>query len=319
MVTYRSSGVNIDAGNLLVKKIKKHLKGIGGFAGLFPISVGGKKAYLVGSVDGVGTKLKLAFRFNMHDGVGIDLVAMNVNDLICCGAKPLFFLDYYGTGKLNVNQAEKVIKGIMKGCAQGECALLGGETAEMPGFYKPGEYDLAGFAVGMLDKKEIIDNKSIKPGNLVVGLPSSGPHSNGYSLIRKVLKGALLSKHRKALLKPTRIYVKDINKLKKSGVKIKGLCHITGGGFYDNIPRILPKGCSVRVYSRNWKVPEVFKLIQREGGISSKEMYRVLNMGIGMVAVIDYSSFKKFAKVLPGARLIGEVIKGDRKVIIEGI
>lgn len=318
-ITYEEAGVNIDAGNELVKRIKKMAPAIGGFSGLFPLA--GTKFHLVSSTDGVGTKLKLAFLLNKHDTVGIDLVAMNVNDLICCGAKPLFFLDYFACGKLDVGLAESVIKGIMAGCKQASSSLLGGETAEMPGFYKPGEYDLAGFAVGVVEKGKEITGKKIKQGDVLIGLPSSGPHSNGYSLIRKVFSESELKKYGKELLEPTRIYVKEITALlssvrKKDINSISAIAHITGGGFYDNIERLLPEKCHVIIKKSSWKVPEIFNIIQKKGDVSEKEMYRTLNMGIGMVLIVRPEYAEKVKKALKGSVILGVIEKGTRGVEI---
>jgi phosphoribosylformylglycinamidine cyclo-ligase len=314
VITYAKAGVNIDAGNELVKRLKKKLPKIGGFGGAFPLA--GTKYNLVSSTDGVGTKLKLAFLLNKHDTVGIDLVAMNVNDIICCGAKPLFFLDYFACGKLDVNQAEKVISGIKKGCDISGCSLIGGETAEMPGFYPPGEYDLAGFAVGSLEKGKEITGKNIKPGDIVIGLPSSGPHSNGYSLIRKVFSDSELKKYGKQLLAPTRIYVKEILSLLTPYhlPLITGIAHITGGSFYDKIGRIVPEGCRVMIEKVSWKVPEVFRLVQKKGNVPDKEIYRTLNMGIGMAVIVRPGFAKKALKLLKGSIIIGSVIKGQQGV-----
>lgn len=313
-INYKKSGVNIDKGNELVRRIKKSLPSIGGFSGIFPFKH--TKFNLVGSCDGVGTKLKLAFLLNKHDTIGIDLVAMNVNDLICCGAKPLFFLDYFACGQLNVDTAEHVIKGILKGCEQAGCTLLGGETAEMPGFYAKGEYDLAGFAVGSVERGRRITGKKIKPGDVLIGLPSSGPHSNGYSLIRKVLSESELRKYSKELLAPTRIYVKDI--LRLFGVfnisLFSGISHITGGGFYDNIERLLPKNTNAMIDKSTWEVPEIFKLIKSKGKISKKEMYRTFNMGIGMVLICDRKRAYNINQMLKGSRMIGAIVRGKGKV-----
>lgn len=316
-ITYKQSGVNIDAGNELVRRIKKKLPVIGGFGGLFPLA--GTKYSLVSSTDGVGTKLKLAFMLNKHNTVGIDLVGMNVNDLICCGAKPIFFLDYFACGKLDVNSAEQVISGIIKGCELADCKLIGGETAEMPGFYPPGEYDLAGFSVGTLKKGREISGRNIKPGDVVIGLPSSGPHSNGYSLIRKVLSKADIRKYSKELLAPTRIYVKEIMGL-LSSIKgkpseiVHGIAHITGGSFYDKIERVLPDNCRVVIDKNAWEVPEIFKLVQKKGKIADKEIYRVLNMGIGMVLIVKQSAAPKVLKSLKGSKEIGFVVKHKKGV-----
>ncbi len=316
MITYAKSGVNIDAGNELVKRIKKKLPKIGGFGGSFPLA--GTKYNLVSSTDGVGTKLKLAFLLGKHDTVGIDLVAMNVNDIICCGAKPLFFLDYFACGKLDVNLAEKVISGIKKGCDISGCALIGGETAEMPGFYPTGEYDLAGFAVGSLEKGKEITGKNMRPGDIVIGIPSSGPHSNGYSLIRKVFSNKELKKYAKELLAPTRIYVKDILSL-LSAIRyplnaITGIAHITGGSFYDKIGRIVPEGCRVVIEKNSWKVPKIFKIVQQKGNVPEKEIYRTLNMGIGMAVIVRPAVSGRVLKCLKGSKIIGRVIKGVKGV-----
>jgi phosphoribosylformylglycinamidine cyclo-ligase len=313
-ITYAKSGVNIDAGNELVRRLKKKLPKIGGFGGAFPLE--GTKYNLVSSTDGVGTKLKLAFLLGKHDTVGIDLVAMNVNDIICCGAKPLFFLDYFACGKLDVKLAEKVISGIKKGCDISGCSLIGGETAEMPGFYPAGEYDLAGFAVGSLEKGKEITGRDIRPGDVVLGLPSSGPHSNGYSLIRKVFSNKELKKHGKALLAPTRIYVKEILALLKAMGKgqVTGIAHITGGSFYDKIGRIVPEGCRVVIEKDSWKVPEVFRLVKEKGNVPDKEIYRTLNMGIGMAVIVRPAAAKKARALLKGSIVIGSVAKGERGV-----
>ena len=318
-ITYAKSGVNIDAGNELVKRIKKDLPKIGGFGGLFPLA--GTNLQLVSSTDGVGTKLTLAFLINKHDTVGIDLVAMNVNDIICVGARPLFFLDYFACGKLNVDRAEDVIKGIRKGCDQAGCALIGGETAEMPGFYPAGEYDLAGFSVGVIEKGKEITGRNIRPGDVLLGLPSSGPHSNGYSLIRKVFSKAELVKYGKELLAPTRIYVKEVlaavKKFNGKKEEITGIAHITGGSFYDKIGRVLPENCHVVIRKDSWKVPGVFRLIQEKGKISDKEIYRTLNMGIGLVLIVRKGSAEKVRRFMKGAKIIGCIEKGARGVELQ--
>jgi phosphoribosylformylglycinamidine cyclo-ligase len=316
--TYKSAGVNIDTGNDFVKRLKKRLPKIGGFGGLFPIN--GTKYSLVSSTDGVGTKLKVAFLLNKHDTVGIDLVAMNVNDLICVGAKPLFFLDYFACGKLNVDQAEQVIKGVLKGCELSVSSLIGGETAEMPGFYKDGEYDLAGFSVGIIEKGKQINGKKIKSDDIVIGLPSSGPHSNGYSLIRKVFSDAELKKYSKQLLTPTKIYVKEvlaaISKFNSNKQNIVGIAHITGGSFYDKIERILPENIRVVIEKKSWKVPEIFRLVQAKGKVPQDDIYRTLNMGIGMVLIVRSSVALQVKKFFKGAKIIGYIKKGNRGVEI---
>ena len=318
-ITYQKAGVNIDAGNELVKRLKKKLPKVGGFGGAFPIE--NTKYNLVSSTDGVGTKLKIAFLVNKHDTVGIDLVAMNVNDIICVGAKPLFFLDYFACGKLNVSLTEKVIKGIMDGCKQSNAQLIGGETAEMPSFYKGEEYDLAGFAVGIIEKGKEITGKDIKEGDVVIGLPSSGPHSNGYSLIRKVFSEKELKKYSKELLAPTKIYVKEVlsalkkfNNGKKN--KIVGIAHITGGSFYDKIGRILPQDAHVIINKGSWKVPEIFNIIQKKGNVPEKDIYRTLNMGIGMAFFVRPEYAKEVHKFMKGSKVIGFVQKGKKGVEI---
>jgi len=322
MTTYKQAGVDINKGNILVQKIKKLVPEIGGFSGLYPLD---KRYYLSASTDGVGTKLKLAFLLNKHDTVGIDLVAMNVNDVICCGAKPLFFLDYYACSKLDLRIAEQVIKGINEGCKQAGCILLGGETAEMPGLYQEGEYDLAGFAVGIVEKDKVIDGRKIKPGDLIIGLPSSGLHSNGFSLVRKIFTENELLKYGRELLTPTKIYVREVmSLLHVTRYTLHGICHITGGGFFDNIPRILPKNCQAVVHKNSWQVPEIFRLIQRKGKIPEKEMFRVFNMGIGMVLVVSPTFVRglhshSWGKVRRGGqepKIIGEIIRGEQAIKI---
>jgi phosphoribosylformylglycinamidine cyclo-ligase len=315
-ITYKKAGVNIDAGNELVKRLKKKLPKIGGFGGLFPIN--GTKYNLVSSADGVGTKLKLAFLLNKHDTVGIDLVAMNVNDLICVGAKPLFFLDYFACGKLDVGQAEQVIKSISKGCKLSGSHLIGGETAEMPGFYKDGEYDLAGFSVGIIEKGKEVNGSKIKPGDVVIGLPSSGPHSNGYSLIRKVFSDSELKRYSKQLFAPTKIYVKEIlaslAKFNSKKQNITGIAHITGGSFYDKVGRILPENIRVVIEKNSWKVPKIFKLVQEKGNVPQEDIYRTLNMGLGMVLIVRPDAALQVKKFFKGAKAIGYIKKGEKGV-----
>ena len=302
-LTYRDAGVDIDAGDELVERIKPFAKrtlregvlaGIGGFGAMFEISRNFREPVLVSGTDGVGTKLKLAFELGRHDTIGIDLVAMSVNDILTSGAEPLFFLDYYACGKLDVATATEVIKGIATGCEQAGCALIGGETAEMPGMYPVQEYDLAGFAVGIVEKSEIIDGALIAEGDVVLGLASSGAHSNGYSLIRKILDakridlsapldGQALSG---LILAPTRIYVKPMLKLMKS-VNGKGIAHITGGGLVENIPRILPGGLAAHIERGSWSIPPLFTWLKQQGNVSDREMFRVFNCGIGMVIIVS--------------------------------
>jgi phosphoribosylformylglycinamidine cyclo-ligase len=317
-LSYKDAGVDIDAGNALVDNIKSVVKktnrpevmgGLGGFGALCRIPANYKKPILVAGTDGVGTKLRLAIDFKKHDTVGIDLVAMSVNDLIVQGAEPLFFLDYYATGKLDVEDATKVVTGIGKGCEMAGCALIGGETAEMPGMYHVPDYDLAGFAVGVVDEDEIIDGSKVKVGDTLVAIASSGPHSNGYSLVRKVLEFSKADPNEKmsdgrtlidTLLTPTRIYVKPILSLMKE-CKIHALAHITGGGFWENIPRVLPKGTKAVCESSSWEWPEVFQWLQKNGNIDTHEMYRTFNCGVGMVVALDAADAQKAVEVLNNA------------------
>ncbi len=320
-LTYKKSGVNIDLADKLVDHIQSKAPAIGGFAGLFPLDLDGSGPWeLVACTDGVGTKLKLAFALDKHDTIGIDLVAMSVNDLVCCGAKPLIFLDYYATGRLDLKRSKRIIAGIMEGCRLGRCVLLGGETAEMPGFYPQGEYDLAGFAVGIVKRSEVIDGSKIFPGDLILGLPSSGLHSNGYSLARKVFKGRDLSRWGKTLLTPTRIYVDEIASLRAAfraeNKIILGLSHVTGGGLVENVPRILPRGRKAVFRKDSWKRPAVFDEIARRGRVPEREMWRTFNMGIGMVIVIRPDSLELARRVLPEAMLIGEIVDGKHEAEI---
>ena len=301
-LTYRDAGVDIDAGDALVERIKPAAKrtmrpevlaGIGGFGALFEISRKYREPVLVSGTDGVGTKLKLAFQWNRHDTVGQDLVAMSVNDILVQGAEPLFFLDYFACGRLDVNTAATVVEGIARGCELAGCALIGGETAEMPSMYPDGEYDLAGFAVGAVEKSKIIDGRSIRPGDVVLGLASSGAHSNGYSLIRKILErakpdltmplgGVPLAD---AVMAPTRIYVKPLLALLQAD-HVKGMAHITGGGLTENIPRVLPDHLTAVIERGEWTLPPLFQWLQQEGQVADAEMHRVFNCGIGMVVIV---------------------------------
>lgn len=303
-LTYRDAGVDIDAGDALVDRIKPLaaktmregvMAGIGGFGALFEVPKKFKEPVLVSGTDGVGTKLRLAFEWNRHDTVGIDLVAMSVNDILVQGAEPLFFLDYFACGKLSVDTAAQVVGGIAKGCELSGCALIGGETAEMPGMYPDGEYDLAGFAVGAVDKSAIIDGKSIVEGDRILGLASSGAHSNGFSLIRKIIERAGARPdddfHGQPLvdvvMAPTRIYVKQVlAALAAHGTAMKGLAHITGGGLLDNVPRILQDGLTAQIDKSAWTLPPLFQWLQQEGQVADNEMHRVFNCGIGMVIVV---------------------------------
>jgi phosphoribosylformylglycinamidine cyclo-ligase len=290
-LSYRGAGVDIEAGDALVEAIKPFarrtlrpevLAGIGGFGALCELPKKYREPVLVSSTDGVGTKLKLAFALGRHDTVGIDLVAMSVNDVLVQGAEPLFFLDYFACGKLDPKVGKQVIQGIAAGCEQAGCALIGGETAEMPGMYPPGEYDLAGFCVGVVEKARIVDGRSIAPGDVLLGLASSGPHSNGYSLVRKILERG---KPPFDPLEPTRIYVKPVLKLLEA-VTIKGLAHITGGGLPGNVPRVLPAGTRAVIRKSAWPRPAAFAWLQQAGDVAEEEMWRVFNCGIGMVAVV---------------------------------
>ncbi|WP_269533598.1 phosphoribosylformylglycinamidine cyclo-ligase [Chitinimonas sp. BJYL2] len=302
-LSYRDAGVDIDAGDQLVENIKPFAKrtmrpevlsGIGGFGGLVEISKKYKEPVLVSGTDGVGTKLKLAFELNRHDTVGVDLVAMSVNDILVQGAEPLFFLDYFACGKLDVTSATEVIKGIASGCEQSGCALIGGETAEMPGMYPAGEYDLAGFAVGVVEKSKIITGETIRPGDVVLGLASNGAHSNGYSLVRKILhlteadynapfdNGRTLAD---VVMAPTRLYVKPILKLMEK-LTVKGMAHITGGGITENVPRVLPANVVAQIDAKSWQMPKLFQWLQVQGNVAQQEMYRTFNCGIGMVVIV---------------------------------
>ncbi len=302
-ISYKDAGVDIDAGNALVERIKGTAKrtrrpevlgGLGGFGALCELPSRYREPVLVSGTDGVGTKLRLAMDLNKHDTIGIDLVAMCVNDLVVCGAEPLFFLDYYATGKLNVDIAADVVNGIGEGCLQAGAALVGGETAEMPGMYEGEDYDLAGFCVGVAEKSEVIDGSKVKPGQALIGLASSGPHSNGYSLIRKIIEvtnadlnvevdGQPLAD---ALMAPTRIYVKPVLKLIET-LPVHAISHITGGGLQENLPRVLPENAKAVVDLNSWQRPEVFNWLQRGGNVDEYEMYRTLNCGVGMIIVVD--------------------------------
>ncbi len=316
-LSYRDAGVDIDAGDALVDRIKPLarstmregvLAGIGGFGALFEVPKRYREPVLVSGTDGVGTKLKLAFQLNAHDTVGIDLVAMSVNDILVQGAEPLFFLDYFACGRLHVDTAAAVIGGIAEGCRQAGCALIGGETAEMPGMYPDGEYDLAGFAVGAVERSAIIDGRAIAPGDVIVALASSGPHSNGYSLVRRIVEvsGADLSADfdgrslGQALMAPTRIYVKPVLDLIRS-VPVKGIAHITGGGIVENVPRVLPENVTAEIRADSWDLPPVFRWLQSQGNVADAEMHRVFNCGIGMVIVVAAADAERTVAHLNGA------------------
>lgn len=339
-LTYKSAGVDVNAGYEAVSLMKEHVKktftkgvvsDIGGFGGLFALNKDSyKEPVLVSGTDGVGTKLKIAFMLDKHHTIGEDCVAMCVNDILCQGAKPLFFLDYVGTGKLEPEKVAKIVEGISNGCIKGGCALIGGETAEMPGLYSAGEYDLAGFAVGVVDRQKIIDGSSIKKGDIVIGLPSSGLHSNGFSLVRKLffeindyspdsyipeLKCTLGEE----LLKPTRIYTTVLMNLIEN-CNIKGISHITGGGFYENIPRILPQNVDAFIDLKEIKSPPIFNYIKDLGNIDMKEMYSTFNMGVGIVMVVDKEEALKVTNILNEMNedffLLGEIVAGEGEVQI---
>lgn len=313
-MTYRDAGVDIEAGDALVDQIKPFAKrtmrpevmsSIGGFGSLFAMPKKFKEPVLVSGTDGVGTKLKLAFELDKHDTVGIDLVAMSVNDILVQGAEPLFFLDYFACGKLEVSTAADVVKGIAEGCVQSGCALVGGETAEMPGMYPAGEYDLAGFAVGCVDKANIIDGTTIAAGDVVLGLASSGAHSNGYSLIRKLIEKSGIDmesdfnghKFKDVVMAPTKLYVKSILALIEA-MPVKGMAHITGGGITENIPRVLPGGLTAEIQQSSWMLPALFQWLQTQGNIADSEMYKTFNCGIGMAVIVSQENAAAAQKIL---------------------
>ncbi len=336
--SYKQAGVDITAGYKAVELMKKHiartmtagaLSDIGGFGGLFELDLTGiKKPVLVSGTDGVGTKLKYAFALDKHDTIGIDCVAMCVNDVICCGAKPLFFLDYIACGKNVPEKIAAIVSGVAEGCVQAGAALIGGETAEMPGFYPVDEYDLAGFAVGVVDKDKILDNSTMKEGDVVIALPSSGVHSNGFSLVRKVFAESDVTVPREelggkslgeTLLAPTRIYVKPMLALFDK-VTVKAVSHITGGGFYENIPRSIPKGFGAKIDKSSLRILPVFDLIAKEGGVPERDMFNTFNMGVGMSVVVSAEDAETALDVLrengEDAYVIGEIVKSDDAVII---
>lgn len=330
-LTYRASGVDIDAGERLVERIKplaaatripEVLGSVGGFAGLCAVPEGLSDPVLVSGTDGVGTKLKLAFAFDQHDTVGIDLVAMCVNDILTVGARPLFFLDYFATGNLDVDRAEAVVRGIADGCKQAGCALLGGETAELPGFYKKGEYDLAGFAVGVVERAKMIDGSHVGPGDAIIALPSSGLHSNGFSLARAALSKELETDAElaRALLTPTRIYARASQAALASG-HVRAMCHVTGGGLVDNLPRVLPDGTCAHIDEANWTSPDIFERIAKAGDIATSEMRRTFNMGVGFIFVVAADVQHEVLAALTDAgespSVIGtiEAASGDARVV----
>lgn len=338
-ISYKDSGVDVERGYEAVRLMKDYVRStynknvlgdLGSFGGFYSMPAGIKNPVLVAGTDGVGTKLKYAFAAQKHDTIGIDAVAMCVNDIVCQGAMPLFFLDYFATGKLSPETVASVVSGVAEGCRQSGAALIGGETAEMPGFYPDGEYDIAGFAVGVVDKKKIINGKNIKKGDVLIGIKSSGIHSNGYSLVRKLfgedmaqlgkVDPELGARPIDILLRPTRIYVRTILSLIKS-VKVKGIAHITGGGFIENIPRIFPEGVGCEIWQRSYDVPAIFKVMQRRAGISDEQMYNTFNMGIGMVVCVSRSNEKKALSVLRALGedccVIGKTIKGEGVKLIK--
>jgi phosphoribosylformylglycinamidine cyclo-ligase len=333
-LSYKEAGVDIKKGEKAVQEIKEMVKStynpnvitdLGGFGGLFNLDISDyEDPILAAATDGVGTKLKLAFMADKHDTIGLDLVAMSVNDLVTLGAQPLFFLDYIATGKLNIDQYKDIMSGIVTGCKKADCALLGGETAEMPDFYSQGEYDTAGFCVGLVDREKIIDGSKIKKGDSLIGIASNGIHSNGYSLVRKIFIKNNKKPEQKLLqelLKPTKIYVKTILALLKR-FKIKGIAHITGGGLVENVPRILPAGLSAEINTDSFITPEIFERIQKKGKIAQKEMYRTFNMGIGMVLVVDNDEKMEIIEELEEmgekAYQLGQINENQKELILKG-
>lgn len=335
---YAAAGVDITAGYRAVELMKRHIattvtpgvcSDVGGFGGLFELDLEGiRRPVLVSGTDGVGTKLKLAFLMDKHDTVGVDCVAMCVNDIICCGAKPLFFLDYIACGKNVPERIEQIVKGVCDGCVQAGCALIGGETAEMPGFYPVDEYDLAGYSTGVVDKDRILDNASMRPGDVLIALPSSGVHSNGFSLVRKVfdventdLKAPVAALGGKSLgetlLTPTRIYVKPVLAVMEK-VRVKGVSHITGGGFYENIPRMIPQGLCASIREVDVRVLPIFDLIAQTGGISRRDMFNTFNMGVGMCLVVEKQDAETALEILHAhgedAYLLGEITEGEQRI-----
>ena len=338
---YKTSGVDIEAGYKSVELMKKHVKqtmrpeelgGLGGFAGAFDLSKikDMEEPVLLSGTDGCGTKVKLAFVMDKHDTIGIDAVAMCVNDIACSGGEPLFFLDYIACGKNYPEKIATIVSGVAEGCIQSECALVGGETAEHPGLMPEDDYDLAGFAVGVVDKKDMITGENIKPGDVLIGMASSGVHSNGFSLVRKVFEmtkesldtyydelGTTLGE---ALIAPTRIYVKALKSIKNAGVTIKGCSHITGGGFYENIPRMLPDGVAAKIQKDSYEIPSIFKLLAKTGGIEEQMMYNTYNMGLGMVIAVDEKDVDKTMEAIKATGdtpyVVGSVVAGDKGVIL---
>ncbi|MCA9396755.1 MAG: phosphoribosylformylglycinamidine cyclo-ligase [Candidatus Omnitrophica bacterium] len=318
-VTYKKSGVDIDQANRFIEQIKPMVKktnrpevmgGVGGFGALFQLSTKYKKPILVSSTDGVGTKLKCASIAGKYEMLGQDLVGMNVNDIVTCGAEPLFFLDYLAIGKIDIPVMKEIMKGITNACIESVCALIGGETAEMPGVYKKGDFDLAGFAVGIVEADKRIDGSKVKCGDKIIGMASNGFHSNGFSFVRKVFSPSFIKEHAEEILRPTKLYVKPVLELMKK-VSVNAAAHITGGGFYDNIPRVLPEKCGALIHAESWKIPAVFDWARKKGSTSFKEMYRTFNMGIGFVVVVPSDEAVKalgyLSKIGIDSWIIGEV------------
>ena len=328
--SYRESGVDVQAGYDAVRLMRGHVErtmtsgvigGIGGFGGMFALPEGMKSPVLVSGTDGVGTKLKIAFAMNRHDTVGVDCVAMCANDVLCCGARPLFFLDYVAVGRNIPERVAEIVSGVAEGCVQSECALIGGETAEMPGFYPENEYDIAGFCVGVVERDEILDPHNVREGDVIIALPSTGVHSNGFSLVRKVFAdvdvhtyvaelGRTLGEE---LLTPTRIYVKDVLPIIR---RVKSIAHITGGGFWENIPRAIPEGLSAKINLNSITVPPIFDVIMRTGNIPVDEMYHVFNMGAGMMIICANDEADEILRAVDGSFVAGEIVKGEGGLIL---
>ena len=327
---YSDAGVNVQAGYDAVSLMRRHVERtkiagvcseLGGFGGMFEIPEGMKRPVLVSGTDGVGTKLKIAFMMNKHNTIGIDCVAMCVNDVLCSGARPLFFLDYIAVGKNYPERVAEIVSGVADGCVMSECALIGGETAEMPGFYPEDEYDIAGFSVGIVEREKILDVSNVREGDVIIALPSSGLHSNGYSLVRKVFANHDLNQYinelgctlGEELLKPTRIYVREVLPLIS---RIKSIAHITGGGFYENIPRALPKGLAAKIERESIKTPAIFDLLMRTGNIERDEMYHVFNMGAGMMLIVSRDDADYVMNSIEGSYMAGEIVKAEGGIIL---
>ncbi|MBR0257650.1 MAG: phosphoribosylformylglycinamidine cyclo-ligase [Synergistaceae bacterium] len=328
--SYRDSGVNVQAGYDAVRLMREHVKrtvipgvmgGLGGFGGMFELPEGMKRPVLVSGTDGVGTKLKIAFATNRHDTIGIDCVAMCVNDVLCCGARPLFFLDYIACGKNIPERIAEIVSGVAEGCVISGCALIGGETAEMPGFYPEDEYDIAGFCVGVVERDEILNPNNVKAGDIVIAIPSSGVHSNGFSLVRKIFSGHDMNANISELgcrlgdelLTPTKIYVREILPLMPH---VKSIAHITGGGFYENIPRAIPEGLAAKINLSSIITPPIFDVIMRTGNITLDEMYHVFNMGVGMTLVCGCVEADEVLRAVKGSYVMGEIVKGEGGIIL---